>query len=84
MHASGVCPAVLEMSFDGINGGIAAGRICWVAAGTYSGEKIRGLFAENMFDCMACPFFKLVKCEVGTNLFKFLKLKEWHIDNMSG
>ena len=72
----GVCPAAQDMSFDGLNGGMAAGRICWAVAGTYCGGRIQGTFAEKLPDCMNCSFFKLVKREVGTNSFKFLKPKE--------
>ena len=43
----GVCPATLEASFDGINVGKNAGRICWAVAGTCCGEKVQGTFAEK-------------------------------------
>lgn len=43
----GVCPAAADHSFDGINEGKCAGRICWAVAGTLCGGKVQGTFAEK-------------------------------------
>ncbi|MFC1692903.1 two-CW domain-containing protein [Candidatus Latescibacterota bacterium] len=35
----GVCPAPQDTSFDVLNRGKNAGRICWAVAGTFCGNK---------------------------------------------
>jgi hypothetical protein len=52
-----VCPAFEDASFDGINSGKRAGRICWAVAGTSCGGKTQGSFAENRASCTSCDFF---------------------------
>ena len=69
----GVCPATVEGSSTGINGGKNAGRICWAVAGTFCGGKIQGDFAQELTSCMACNFFKTVKREEGEDTFTLLK-----------
>ena len=71
----GVCPAAIDSSFDGINSGKNAGRICWAVAGTFCGGKIQGTFAEKRDSCINCPFFKIVQTEQGREdtPLKFLK-----------
>lgn len=44
---SGICPAAEDSSFDGINSGKQAGRICWAVAGTLCKGKRQGSFAEK-------------------------------------
>jgi hypothetical protein len=56
----GCCPAAIEESTEGINGGHNAGRCCWVVAGTYCGGKVQGTLAAKLLDCMHCDFFTLV------------------------
>lgn len=70
-----ICPAAADSSFDGINSGKSAGRICWAVAGTFCGGKIQGTFAEKRRSCIECDFYKKVQEEEGTvNLrMKFLK-----------
>lgn len=63
----GVCPAASDHSFDGINGGKCAGRICWAVAGTLCGGKVQGTFAEKRGGCTGCTFFKEVQREKGTD-----------------
>ncbi len=62
----GVCPASTDTSFDGINSGVAGGRICWAVAGTFCGGTVRGSFAEKRKSCMDCEFFDQVREEEGT------------------
>ena len=62
----GVCPASTDTSFDGINSGIAGGRICWAVAGTFCGGTVQGTFAEKRESCMDCDFFRQVREEEGT------------------
>lgn len=62
---SGVCPAAEDNSFDGINSGKRAGRICWAVAGTLCGGKVQGSFAEKRFSCLQCEFYRKVQTEEG-------------------
>jgi hypothetical protein len=68
-----VCPAAIDTSSDGINGGKNAGRICWAVAGTFCGGKVQGEFAEKKVTCMTCEVFKRVQQEEGPGQFKVLK-----------
>ena len=52
----GICPAATEKKFDGVNGGSASGRFCWVVAGTLCRGDIQGTFAKKFKDCVLCPF----------------------------
>jgi len=56
----GVCPATTDSSFNGINSGKNAGRICWAVAGTFCNGKIQGTFAEKRRSCVHCNFFKSI------------------------
>jgi tRNA A-37 threonylcarbamoyl transferase component Bud32 len=71
----GVCPAVADASFDGINSGVSGGRICWAVAGTFCGGRVQGTFAEKRNSCMSCDFYQHVQTEEGTADLrtKFLK-----------
>jgi CRP-like cAMP-binding protein len=62
----GICPAASDISYNGINSGKNAGRICWAVAGTLCGGKVQGSFAEKRVSCTSCDFFKLVQEEEGT------------------
>ena len=73
----GVCPAALDDSFDGINSGINAGRICWAVAGTLCEGKKQGIFTIKRESCVKCDFFKIVGRQESardspTKLLKFL------------
>jgi hypothetical protein len=73
----GICPATLDDSFDGINSGINAGRICWAVAGTLCEGKKQGVFTSKRESCVKCDFFKIVgrqesARESPTKLLKFL------------
>jgi len=61
----GICPAAADTSFNGINSGKNAGRICWAVAGTFCGGKVQGAFAEKRISCIGCNFFKIVQKEEG-------------------
>jgi len=61
----GVCPASTYISLDGMHDGIAAGRACWVVAGTMCMGKVSGTFAEKLSDCRKCDFYKLVESQEG-------------------
>ncbi len=38
----GICPAAADSSFDGLNRGKNAGRICWAVAGTFCSGETQG------------------------------------------
>ncbi|MBI5409060.1 MAG: hypothetical protein HZA14_06810 [Nitrospirae bacterium] len=69
----GICPAVTEVSCNGLNNGKNAGRICWAVAGTFCGGKVQGDFAQKSVSCMSCEVFKLIKTEEGAEKFNLLK-----------
>jgi CRP-like cAMP-binding protein/tRNA A-37 threonylcarbamoyl transferase component Bud32 len=71
----GLCPSAVDTSFDGINSGKNAGRICWAVAGTCQGGEVHGTFAEKRESCITCDFFKMVQKEEGatTSPTKFLR-----------
>ena len=64
----GVCPAAVDASFNGINNGQNAGRICWAVAGTCCGGKVQGTFAEKRKSCVTCGFYKHVQKQEGTSI----------------
>ena len=73
----GVCPAASDNSFNGINSGLCAGRICWAVAGTFCDGKVQGTFAEKRTSCLDCNFYKKVQIEEGaadlhTKFLKFI------------
>lgn len=64
----GVCPAATPGEFDGVNGGLYAGRFCWTVAGTFCGGVPQGSDAQTFESCTTCRFFRQVDDE------EFLKL----------
>lgn len=63
----GICVAATDSSYEGINAGKNAGRICWAVAGTCCGGEIQGTFAEKRDSCTSCPFYRTVQNEEGTS-----------------
>ena len=63
----GLCPAVLEISLDGVHGGDFGGRACWVLEGTICKGDIQGNFAEKQKECEKCDFYAHVKKQEGDN-----------------
>jgi CRP-like cAMP-binding protein len=63
----GTCIAATDSSYDGINSGENAGRVCWAVAGTCCGGEIQGTFAEKRASCTSCPFYKFVQEEEDTS-----------------
>jgi tRNA A-37 threonylcarbamoyl transferase component Bud32 len=63
----GGCPAATDDSFDGINYGKNAGRICWAVAGTCCGGEVQGTFAEKRNSCTGCEFYQMVQEEEATS-----------------
>ena len=64
----GECPAAVDSSFEGINDGCQAGRICWAVAGTFCGGEVQGTYAEKRGSCVSCEFYQLVQKEEGNSL----------------
>lgn len=71
----GVCPAAVDLSYDGINSGKCGGRFCWGVAGTLCGGGVQGSFAEKRKSCLDCRFYQRVRAEEGTTNLrtKFLR-----------
>jgi CheY-like chemotaxis protein len=59
----GQCPATMETSYDGTNGGKNGGRFCWKVAGTMCGGKVQGIYAQKLETCLDCDFFQQVQEE---------------------
>ncbi len=59
------CPAAIDARLHGVHGGTAAGRACWVVAGTLCGGRVQGSFAAKYHNCEKCDFYNLVKQEEG-------------------
>ncbi len=72
----GICPASVDTSVDGLNGGKNGGRICWTVAGTLCNGKVQGTFAEKRLLCFSCDFFIKVKDEEGVARFRLLKPRQ--------
>ena len=77
---NGTCIAAADASYDGINYGINAGRICWAVAGTCCGGEIQGTFAEKRDSCTSCPFYRLVQEEEGTSKAEYKLLNYFSED----
>ncbi len=68
----GVCPAAIDETADGINGGYWGGRICWAISGTFCGGRSQGSFAQKRLNCMTCDFYREVKEVEGHANFRLL------------
>nr|WP_054032319.1 protein kinase [Desulfatitalea tepidiphila] len=62
----GICPAAVDHSFDGINAGTCAGRICWAVSGTFCDGRVQGSFAEKRASCLDCDFYRSVHAQKQT------------------
>jgi len=69
------CPAVLDVTSAGVNGGVNAGRICWTVPGTLCFGEPQGDFVDKQETCLACRFFLQVRDEEGEE-FRFVKLAQ--------
>ncbi len=72
MEKLGPCPAAMDVTCDGINGGENAGRLCWAVAGTSCAERLRGKPGQGTASCQECSFFRRVKYEEGCH-FQLIK-----------
>jgi len=64
----GVCPASIDATANGLNGGRNGGRLCWALTGTLCGGKVQGTFAHKVASCMECEFYRLVQTEQGSRI----------------
>lgn len=64
----GVCPAAVDVRYDGINGGDCGGRFCWYVSGTFCNGEAQGSFAKKFRDCLECPFFAEIGKQEGLNI----------------
>jgi hypothetical protein len=58
---TGICPTVSNNNFNGFNGGINAGRSCWMVGGTYCCGEKQGTFVDKTAACQKCNFYKHVE-----------------------
>jgi hypothetical protein len=63
----GVCEASTDVSHDGVNYGVNAGRYCWKVTGTLCGGKVQGTFAQKVASCAKCKFYELVRDQEGAD-----------------
>ena len=64
----GECPVATEMKYDGLNGGQAAGRACWMVHKN-GGCKVNGCASSK---CHECQFYNRVVYEQeDTTVFKY-------------
>ena len=72
VHELGVCAAAADESFDGINGGMFGGRVCWAVAGTLCHEdiqdalchgEVQGTVREKRERCLKCGFYQKISAE---------------------
>ncbi|MBI5641168.1 MAG: hypothetical protein HZA17_12150 [Nitrospirae bacterium] len=64
----GVCPASIDVRFDGIHNGKNGGRTCWIISGTLCNDKGQGEFVEKFKECARCDFYYEVREKEGHNL----------------
>ncbi len=64
----GLCQAAKDERFNGIHGGINAGRACWVVASTVLKGSNHCTFAKHGNNCGMCDFYKIVRKEEGNKL----------------
>lgn len=68
---SGTCPASIDTSLNGLNGGENGGRICWSVVGSLS-NKYPWDCGNGKTACSSCGFYKLVEKEEGIGNFLFI------------
>jgi hypothetical protein len=59
----GECPACTDTTSDGVNGGLNAGRCCWLVSGTFCDGEVQGTLARKLGTCFSCEFYQLVLVE---------------------
>jgi signal transduction histidine kinase len=69
------CPAALDGTSTGVNGGVNAGRICWTVPATSCDGEPHGDFVDKQEICLKCAFFHRVREEEAGD-FRFVKLAQ--------
>jgi len=77
----GVCPAAIEASADGQNGGKNGGRICWAVTGTLCEGEVQGTSAQKRISCLICDFYELVREEEGPGRFRLFFEEKRYLDD---
>lgn len=57
----GVCPVATSMKHDGLNGGVAAGRSCWLVPN--AGCRQTSCLEGTSLSCHECKFYRRVLSE---------------------
>ena len=70
----GICPAVIEISLEGVHDGECGGRACWVLDGTICKGKFQGNFIEKHQECDKCEFYEYVKKQEGNDFLSVATL----------
>lgn len=70
------CPASIEKSFDGINGGENAGRICWFVLQTQCYGKVQKTLKQKYQTCTSCDFYHFVLDEEDTHFLTSHEIKK--------
>ena len=73
----GVCPAAVDVTCDGVNGGKNGGRFCWAVAGTRCGGKLQGMFALKIEKCVKCEVFQRVAGEEAEDFILHIEEKRY-------
>lgn len=55
------CPVSLDARFNGVHGGICAGRACWMIEDTLCNDALQGDFIEKYKECGTRNFYEYVK-----------------------
>ncbi len=78
------CPAAKDRMFNGVHGGVNAGRACWMAAGTSGDAPPSGTYAVVLRDCLRCDFFRLVQADEQGSETGFSATKLGMLKNLPG
>lgn len=61
VNTLGECPVTSAMQYDGVNDGIAAGRVCWVVRNSGNRLACPGIGLRS--SCHQCEFYRRVMHE---------------------
>jgi putative nucleotidyltransferase with HDIG domain len=66
------CAVPRATRFDGVNGGFAAGRVCWAVSGALCRHGKSSGDIGDLSGCSACPFMARVRREEGLTGFRLV------------
>jgi hypothetical protein len=61
-HLHGECPVPQAMKYDGVNGGVGAGRACWIVM-AHQKQQGAAICRNNRISCLRCEFYLRVQGE---------------------